>query len=344
MRRYAQRCVAAWHSGAVQARGYKQVVNPQSITSPPDMQRDRNRVMDAVAGERKENAEAERQQPQDPTAYFLQQGRHMLAHIEDGGDIILNKETGVQGVFAIELSNQEKENCVTAHMMCRLEEVIREINQHPECVAVIVRGVGVQFCSGASPELATRHLLAGEEGLRMCRYMQTLLLELHNLPCITVAAIEGGAVGGGAELAMACDFRVMTEKSNIHFAHTHMGISTGWGGATRLTKLVGRRAAILLLCSGKPCHPSDATSFGLADRVCPEGEAYRDAMAFVKANFLNTPSEAVKGCKDIIAAAEILSPRTALLYEQNVFAALWAKNARRSEELPNAASSGMLNK
>ena len=176
----------------------------------------------------------------------------------------------------------------------------------------------------------------------MSRYMQTLLLEFHNLPCISVAAIEGGAVGGGAEVAVACDFRVMTKNGNIHFAHTHMGLTTGWGGATRLTKLCGRRAALLMLCSGKPCLPEDALSFGLTDRVCEDGDAYRDAVSFIKANFMNTPIEAVKGCKDIIAAAEVLPPRTALLYEQSVFAALWAKNARGNSiaDRPQDAVSG----
>ena len=316
-------------------------------------------VVKQMAEERKTNAH-EDTAPSDPTTLFLQEGRYLLAHIEDGGDVRVVTETGVPGVFVLEIDNAAHDNCFTAHMMVRLEDCIREINRHPECVAIVIRGVGVQFCSGAHAgmvngificgvvffllciflipkflfhtELATKHLLHADAGLKMCRYMQTLLMEFHNLPCITVAAVEGGAVGGGAELALACDFRVLSNAGNIHFAHTHMGLTTGWGGATRLTKLVGRRAAILLLCSGKPCLPEDAMSFGLADRLCDEGEAYRNALAFIKANFLQAPAEAVKGCKDIVAAAEILSPRTALIYEQNVFASLWARNARKHHQ------------
>eukprot|EP00754_Rhynchopus_humris_P043098 Rhum_TRINITY_DN297_c0_g1::Rhum_TRINITY_DN297_c0_g1_i1::g.1024::m.1024/K18426/ECHDC1; ethylmalonyl-CoA/methylmalonyl-CoA decarboxylase len=320
---------------AVAARGarrfYKTVVSPKAVDSHPELSKEELMVVKQMAEERKTN-ELEDTAPSDPTTLFLQEGRYLLAHIEDGGDVRVVKDTGVPGVFVLEIDNAAHDNCFTAHMMVRLEDCIREINRHPECVAIVLRGIGVQFCSGAHAELATKHLLHADAGLKMCRYMQTLLMEFHNLPCITVAAVEGGAVGGGAELALACDFRVLSNAGNIHFAHTHMGLTTGWGGATRLTKLVGRRAAILLLCSGKPCLPEDAMSFGLADRLCDEGEAYRNALAFIKANFLQAPPEAVKGCKDIVAAAEILSPRTALIYEQNVFASLWARNARKHHQ------------
>eukprot|EP01063_Lacrimia_lanifica_P036512 TRINITY_DN7268_c0_g1_i1.p1 TRINITY_DN7268_c0_g1~~TRINITY_DN7268_c0_g1_i1.p1 ORF type:complete len:345 (+),score=135.33 TRINITY_DN7268_c0_g1_i1:73-1107(+) len=309
-------------------RWYKSAVSPKTIQPSPELQREELQIAKAIGDERRQN-EGIDSMPKDPTTLFLMEGRQMLAPLDDGGEVTLNMDTGLEGVFAIEIQNPEDSNCFTGRMMCRLEDAIREINKHPECVAVIVRGQGVHFCSGAAAQLATKHLLSAEQGLKMCRYMQTLLLELHNLPCISVAAIEGAAVGGGAELALACDFRIMSDEANIHFAHTHMGLSTGWGGGTRLTKLVGRRAAILLLCSGKPCGPKDATAFGLADRVADEGSCYRDALGFVKANFMQAPVPAVKGCKDIIAAAEILTPRTALLYEQNVFAGLWAMNARQ---------------
>eukprot|EP01060_Flectonema_neradi_P038255 TRINITY_DN7987_c0_g1_i1.p1 TRINITY_DN7987_c0_g1~~TRINITY_DN7987_c0_g1_i1.p1 ORF type:complete len:348 (+),score=70.34 TRINITY_DN7987_c0_g1_i1:50-1093(+) len=309
----------------------KSKINPQVIQPAPELQREELATIKGLQKERAELQKDEEPRPRDPTQMFLAEGRMMLSSIDDGGDVNLIKDTGVPGVFTIEIDNPEGNNCMTARMMCRLEDCIREINKHPECVAVVLRGSGVEFCGGADVELATVHLLSAERGLKMCRYMQTLLLELHNLPCITVAAIEGSAVGGGAELALACDFRIISETGSIHFAHTHMGLSTGWGGGTRLTKLVGRRAAILLLCSGKPCSPKDATSFGLVDRTTPEGDTYRDSLAFIKANFMNAPTAAVKGCKDIIAAAEILTPRTALLYEQNIFAALWARNARAKQ-------------
>ena len=305
------------------------------------LQREELATIKGLQQERKELQPLEEERPQDPTQMFLMEGRSLLASIDDGGEVTLITDTGVPGVFTIELNNPEGKNSMTARMMCQLEDCIREVNKHPKCIAVVLRGVGVNFCGGADIELATVHLLSAERGLKMCRYMQTLLLEFHNLPCITIAAIEGSAVGGGAELALACDFRIIADSGNIHFAHTHMGLSTGWGGGTRLTKLVGRRAAILLLCSGKPCSPKDATSFGLVDRITSEGDSYRDSIAFIKSNFMNAPTEAVKGCKDIIAAAEILTPRTALLYEQNIFAALWAKNAR-SKQLATANPSEMI--
>eukprot|EP00756_Hemistasia_phaeocysticola_P063590 Hpha_TRINITY_DN7067_c0_g1::TRINITY_DN7067_c0_g1_i1::g.22975::m.22975/K18426/ECHDC1; ethylmalonyl-CoA/methylmalonyl-CoA decarboxylase len=346
--------VSACSSGARRAvrvifRTYKSAVNPSAMQKPPEVNRQEMQALKSLHEERKVNQQGEQPFPRDPTTVFLAQGRQMLRSIQDGGRVTLTTDTGVPGVFCLELDNVDDRNCMTAQMMVEMEDCVREINQHPECVAVVIRGSGLHFCSGAALALAKEHLLSAERGLIMCRYMQTLLLELHNLPCITVAAIEGGAVGGGAELATAADFRIVSESGRIHFVHTHMGLSTGWGGGTRLTKLVGRRAAILLLCSGKPCYPNDAISFGLADKVSREGETYHDAMQFIKANFLHAPIEAVKGCKDVIAASEILSPRTALIYEQNVFASLWERNARSKadmgalhEEQAKSAPSGSL--
>eukprot|EP01059_Diplonema_ambulator_P026566 TRINITY_DN4389_c1_g1_i1.p1 TRINITY_DN4389_c1_g1~~TRINITY_DN4389_c1_g1_i1.p1 ORF type:complete len:343 (+),score=98.68 TRINITY_DN4389_c1_g1_i1:408-1436(+) len=339
-----KRIVGSLCSTARSARWYKTTVPaPRQHAPSPELQREEVEIIKTMKDDRKEHAKYE-STPKDPTTVFLMEGRHMLSSIDDGGDINLVTDTGVPGVFTIEIDNPRESNTMTARMMCRLEDAIREINKHPECVAVVLRGTGIQFCSGAHAELATKHLLSADQGLRMCRYMQTLLLELHNLPCITVAAIEGGAVAGGAELALACDFRIISESGNVHFAHTHMGLSTGWGGGTRLTKLCGRRAAILLLCSGKPCSPKDASAFGLVDRIVEEGDTYREALAFIKTNFLDAPPEAVRGCKDIIAAAEILTPRTALMYEQNVFANLWARNAeKQSQKTMGGTDAKMIN-
>jgi enoyl-CoA hydratase/carnithine racemase len=102
----------------------------------------------------------------------------------------------------------------------------------------------------------------------MSRAMTTVLDTLLDLPVPTVAAIGGPALGGGAEIATACDFRVMGDESRIQFVQARLGIAPGWGGTARLVRLLGRRKAFRVLCAPRAISPGEATEIGLADHRC----------------------------------------------------------------------------
>ncbi|KAG7273241.1 hypothetical protein CRUP_001337 [Coryphaenoides rupestris] len=78
-----------------------------------------------------------------------------------------------------------------------------------------------------------------QDGMKMCMFMQDALTRLLRLPLVSVALVEGRALGGGAELTTACDFRLVTRDSRIQFVHKHMGLVPGWGGAARLVPIRG---------------------------------------------------------------------------------------------------------
>ena len=82
-----------------------------------------------------------------------------------------------------------------------------------------------------------------------------------------MAVVEGGAVGGGAELATACDFRIMHKAAKIRFKHILLGLTPGWGGGSRLTSIVGRRHALRMMAGAVAVDATEALRTGLVDEV-----------------------------------------------------------------------------
>jgi enoyl-CoA hydratase/carnithine racemase len=96
-----------------------------------------------------------------------------------------------------------------------------------DATCLVVRGEGAFFCSGADLSSASQDLQSAQDGIDMCVLMQSTLHKLRSLPLVSVAAIRGGAVGGGTELALACDMRVMEDSAVFQMVHASMGLSPG---------------------------------------------------------------------------------------------------------------------
>ncbi len=101
--------------------------------------------------------------------------------------------------------------------------------------------------------------------------MQHTLQRLHSLPILSIAAVDGYAMGGGAELATACDLRVMSRRSVVQFVQLKMGVTPGWGGGTRLVRMVGREKALEMLLTMTRLGPYEALDMGFCSNVF-EGE------------------------------------------------------------------------
>ncbi|CAG2101349.1 unnamed protein product [Medioppia subpectinata] len=133
--------------------------------------------------------------------------------------------------------------------------------------AVIIYGKNGFFCSGIDLNFARNECSSRETGVRLSRLMVANTTRLQSLPMVTVAAVEGQALAGGSEITTACDWRVMSRSAQIGFIHIHVGVSTGWGGGTRLTHLLGPIKALDLLLSGRKLNAEEALAIGLANRL-----------------------------------------------------------------------------
>ena len=212
--------------------------------------------------------------------------------------------------------------------MIQLEAAVTDLEKSPEIGVVVVKGQGGFFCSGADLSVASGEMAAPKEGIDMCEFMQNVTTRLHGLPCLSIAVVEGGALGGGTELSTACDFRIFTKGSKWRSVHVTMGLTPGWGGGARLVQLVGRTRALRLLCGAEMLTAEQAQAVGLADLVVDAaGEELEKKVDEFIAPFLSNPISSLRGCKAVVNAGASNNLRDALRLELTEFGQLWGAPA-----------------
>ena len=158
--------------------------------------------------------------------------------------------------------------------------VLRELNDLLDRIAspalrgiVVISGKKSGFIAGADIKEFTG-ITSAESGYRLIHAGQQVFDRLEALPCPTVAAIQGFALGGGLELALACRYRVAVgdEKLSLGFPEVQLGIHPGFGGTVRSVRLIGVRAAMQMMLTGKPVRADKAQRLGLVDKLVPESE------------------------------------------------------------------------
>jgi enoyl-CoA hydratase len=157
---------------------------------------------------------------------------------------------------------------------------ITRIDSDPGIRGVIVTGQGGRiFCSGGDLK-AYASFETTEDLQEMVSRLGGLLDQLEALSCPVIAAIDGQAIGGGAELAIACDMRIASSDATIVFPQVKLGILPGWNGLERLTRLCGTSTAMRLLMSAHRVRAEEALRCGLVDEIAP-GSAVDAALNFV---------------------------------------------------------------
>lgn len=140
-----------------------------------------------------------------------------------GGSIDLLKQDN--GIAVLKINNENKRNALSGKMMVDFSIAVEELESWSEGRGLIVCGAGKYFCSGGDLE-TVKNICDSETGYKMSRFMHNTLNKMLNLPLVSVALIEGSALGGGAEITTACDFRLMTENASIGFVQVKMGVVT----------------------------------------------------------------------------------------------------------------------
>ncbi|KAM4771456.1 ethylmalonyl-CoA decarboxylase [Rhinophrynus dorsalis] len=238
-----------------------------------------------------------------------------------GGSVNLSK--GDNGIAELCINNPLRMNAFTGTMMIELEERIRDLEGWQDGKGLIVYGAGNTFCSGSDLN-AVKAISNPQEGMMMCMLMQNTLTRLQRLPLISVALVQGKALGGGAELCTACDFRLMTEGSEIRFVHKQMGLVPGWGGATRLIQLIGSRHALKLLAGTLKVHPEYALKLGLADDLLSSGDnsSLEEAHNWI-AQYTKGLSDVNRAVKRVVISGREQNIEDALRTEKEIFGTVW---------------------
>ncbi|KAM6270451.1 ethylmalonyl-CoA decarboxylase isoform 1-T1 [Spheniscus humboldti] len=239
-----------------------------------------------------------------------------------GGSINLSKEDS--GIGILTLNNPKLMNAFTGTMMLELQERVTELENWKDGKGLIIHGAGNTFCSGSDLN-AVKAISNSQDGMNMCMFMQNTLTRLMRLPLISVALVQGKAVGGGAELTTACDFRLMTPGSEIRFVHKHMGLVPGWGGAARLVRIVGSGAALRLLSGAAGVDPARALHLGLSEEMLSSSDetgALEEARAWMS-QYTEGPANVIRAVKKVVTAGRELPVEAALRTEKDVFGTVW---------------------
>ncbi|MBG9944847.1 enoyl-CoA hydratase-related protein [Brevibacillus formosus] len=193
---------------------------------------------------------------------------------------------GAIGVLT--LQRPEVFNCLNLETLVTLRDLIREISHDRDIRTVIVTGAGDKaFCSGA--DLRERRSMSPQQ---VDVYIQTIrdtFTELEKLPKPVIAAINGLALGGGTELALACDLRIMSEQAQMGLTETSLGIIPGAGGTQRLPRLVGKGVAKELIFTARRVFPEEALSIGLVNRIVPADQLMATAISLAEQISANAP-------------------------------------------------------
>ncbi|XP_068616461.1 ethylmalonyl-CoA decarboxylase [Brachionichthys hirsutus] len=243
-----------------------------------------------------------------------------------GGSVDLIKQES--GVAVLTINNPSLMNAFSGSMMVDLEEKVTQLEGWTEGKGLVVLGAAGTFCSGSDLN-AVRALSSPQDGMKMCMFMHNTLTRLLRLPLVSVALVEGRALGGGAELTTACDFRLMTSGSVIQYVHKHMGLIPGWGGAARLVRLVGAQNALKLLGGALKVNPELGLQIGLVDGVLQAPQAEDGARTPLQAaenwlsRYTNGPAPVIRAVKRVVLSGRELPLSEALRTEKDAFGTLW---------------------
>lgn len=194
---------------------------------------------------------------------FLEMGRGEMEKVK------LHRE---QGIAWVVLNRPEIRNAVDYDVMEQLTSILDEVENNDEDKLVVITGEGTQaFCSGG--DLSSFHSLYTKKAAQeMLSKMGEILLRIFFFPKPTVAAINGTAVGGGCELATACDFRIAAPHAKIGFVQGTLGITTGWGASTMLFERFPQTMAMEMLMSCNRYKADEAKSIGFVQAVITDSD------------------------------------------------------------------------
>jgi enoyl-CoA hydratase/carnithine racemase len=228
-------------------------------------------------------------------------------------DSLIRIETSDR-IAVVRFDRGDRANALSAEALRQLADAARRFHACPEISAVILTGRAENFTLGADlkdPARTEQHTqkLGGRRislraGPEMCEAFE-------KIDALTIVAIEGWCVGGGAALAVACDLRVMAKSATMYVPEVARGMNMSWGSIPRMTALVGPARAKRLAALCEKVDAATALAWGLADAVCEDGQALERAMEVARAAAALPPTALKMVKRDVNIAALALSQATA---------------------------------
>lgn len=241
--------------------------------------------------------------------------------MSDSADIIVE---AADGILRVTINRPDKRNALSAEVLHALAGAFAAHSNDPILRLAILRGSAEQcFAAGGDlRELASITTLEGAAS--MARDAKASLEAIRQFPIPVVAALNGDAMGGGAELAVACDFRVAAAHARIGFVQGRLNIASAWGGGIDLMRLLGTSRALAMMCRGDMLTGAEAASVGLIDAVAREGQSLDELIAEFIAPILKQAPQVLRAFKAVAKGVRAGLSREELNdIETRMFAQTW---------------------
>ncbi len=230
-------------------------------------------------------------------------------------------ERGDDGIAVLTIDRQEKLNSLNPQVIEEIGQALLGLEDDRPRVTIVTGAGDRSFIAGA--DIAVMNEMSPLEAKRFAELGHAATALLDRSPVPTIAAVNGFALGGGAEVALACDIRVASENALFGFPEVSLGILPGMGGTQRLPRLIGPAVAKELIFTGRRIDAGEAQRIGLVNRVVAQGEALNAAKELAAEISANGPI-AVRHAKTAANRSLDVDLISGLEYEADQFALLFA--------------------
>lgn len=194
-------------------------------------------------------------------------------------DLLIRREGAV---LHLVVNRPERHNPLSRPVLASLGAAMRAHAAHPELRCVVITGAGERYFAAGGDLHDLDAVRSRADTRAMASEARSALDAVREFPLPVVAVLNGDAIGGGAELALACDFRILRIGAGIGFIHGRLGISAAWGGASDLASVVGPARALRMTTRCELVRDELALAWGLADAVAPADELAAEVEAFIE--------------------------------------------------------------
>ncbi|MBA2728497.1 MAG: enoyl-CoA hydratase/isomerase family protein [Parachlamydiaceae bacterium] len=217
-------------------------------------------------------------------------------------------------------------NALNYLLLEELLDFLEKTAVNEKCKAIILTGAGEKsFIAGA--DIKEMNEFSALQMLGFCELGQKVTFALEKASYLSIAAINGYALGGGLEMALACDFIYASKNAKMGSPEVHLGIIPGFGGSHRLSRAIGTRKAKELIMSGRTFNANEAFEMGIVNKVCPEESLLKECIT-VANEIIENSMTAVLQVKNAINCCSQMGIVEALELERNMCAVCFATEDR----------------
>lgn len=225
--------------------------------------------------------------------------------------------SGTDAVRVLTIARPDKHNALDRATLAALGARLEALAADTALRVLVITGAGAKaFVAGA--DIREFEGLTPDQAARLARDGQAVMDRLEAMPVPTIAAINGYALGGGCELALACTFRLMADTARIGLPETSLGLIPGYGGTQRLARAIGRQQALEMILTGRQVEAEEAVRLGLVLRSVPASQLMDEALALAAQLAARAPL-ALRYAREAVAAGLDRPLADGLAFEARLF-------------------------